>query len=191
MGVGAYGNLVHRAVEIWAKSRIAGNANRSSGDMVAQAARELGEAPSTSGARRAADAVDMMTSALTDWLPLHAEAPFTLDIDGVTVSGFIDLIVRAHAGVAAVMDYRTGIAPGTGCARRLGLYRAGPRAAWGCQGGGGWVKRRGIWQVKRRLSVATRGLQATYQRRFGDSLSPIRGALAGFAPQWPGLVKAA
>jgi hypothetical protein len=85
--------------------------------------------------RRAADAFTLMTGALAGWTPLYAEAPFTLDVDGTTVSGFIDLIARDPAGRAMVIDYKTGIAPAEDYALQLALYREAARAAYGVDAG--------------------------------------------------------
>jgi hypothetical protein len=43
-------------------------------------------------------------------------------------------------------------------------------------------------QVKAGFSAATGGLQATYQRRFGDRLSPNAGQGRAYAPRWLDLV---
>jgi len=131
LGLGAYGNLVHRALELWAAARIAGNAAGTDADAIAQAARELGEEPSKIEARRASDAFTLVTQALAGWTPLFAEAPFTIEIDGVTVLGFIDLIARDPAGIATVLDYKTGVAPAADYALQLALYREAARGAYG------------------------------------------------------------
>ena len=39
-------------------------------------------------------------------------------------------------------------------------------------------------QVESRFAAATGGLQATYQRRFGDRLSPNGGVGRGFETRW-------
>lgn len=135
LGLGAYGDLVHRALELWADARIAGLAAVTGADAIARAARELGEAPSKTDTVRAIDAFDKMTAALVGWTPLYAEAPFTLDVDGVSVSGFIDLIARNPAGAAMVVDYKTGVAPAADYALQLALYREAARGAYGLDAG--------------------------------------------------------
>jgi ATP-dependent exoDNAse (exonuclease V) beta subunit len=135
LGLGAYGDVVHRALELWAGAQIAGQPAATGADAIARAARELGEEPSKSDMRRAIDAFHMMTAALAGWTPLYAEAPFTLDIDGVSVSGFIDLIARDPTGAAMVVDYKTGVAPAADYALQLALYREAARAAYGVDAG--------------------------------------------------------
>lgn len=136
LGLGAYGDLVHRALELWAASRIEGRDAAAGSDAIRQAAQELGQSPSKSDARRAVDALNAMTTALAGWTPLYAEAPFTLDIAGVTVSGFIDLIARDASGNPAVIDYKTGSAPPSDYALQLALYREAVRAAYGLEARG-------------------------------------------------------
>jgi ATP-dependent DNA helicase UvrD/PcrA len=133
LGLGEYGDLVHRALELWAVERIAGRAAVAGADAMRQAAQELGQKPSKIDMQRAAGAFGAMTSALAAWTPLFAEAPFTLDVEGVTVSGFIDLIARDHAGHAAVIDYKTGASPTSDYVLQLALYREAARAAYGVE----------------------------------------------------------
>ena len=136
LGLGAYGDLVHRALELWALARIEGRDSVAGADGIQQAARELGQTPSKTDARRAMEAFNAMTAALAGWTPLHAEAPFTLDVDGVTVSGFIDLIACDASGSHAVIDYKTGAAPPSEYALQLALYREAVRAAYGLEARG-------------------------------------------------------
>jgi DNA helicase-2/ATP-dependent DNA helicase PcrA len=133
LGLGEYGDLVHRALELWALERIAGRAAVAGADAIRQAARELGQTTSEIDVRRAAGAFGAMTRGLLAWTPLYAEAPFTLDVGGVTVSGFIDLIVRDDAGYAAVLDYKTGSAPTSDYVLQIALYREAARAAYGVE----------------------------------------------------------
>jgi len=136
LGLGEYGDLVHRALELWAVARIAGRAPVLVADAIRQAAQELGQMPSKTDARRAAEAFGAMTRALDAWTPLYTEAPFTLDVGGVTVSGFIDLIARDASGSAAVVDYKTGASPASDYALQLALYREAARAAYGVAASG-------------------------------------------------------
>jgi DNA helicase-2/ATP-dependent DNA helicase PcrA len=156
LGLGAFGDLVHRALELWAGRICGANEDRGADpqcgadlygrptpvesplpapEAISLAARDLGETPSKSDLRRAADAFTLMTGALAGWTPLYAEAPFTLDVDGTTVSGFIDLIARDPAGGAMVVDYKTGVAPAEDYALQLALYREAARAAYGVDAG--------------------------------------------------------
>jgi DNA helicase-2/ATP-dependent DNA helicase PcrA len=146
LGLGAFGNLVHRALELWAAGRIDFGADPhrrpkpsspplAADEAISQAASDLGETPSKSDVGRAAEAFSLMTAALAGWTPLFAEAPFTIDFDGITVSGFIDLIARDPAGAAVVVDYKTGTAPAADYALQLALYREAARGAYGLDAG--------------------------------------------------------
>jgi DNA helicase-2/ATP-dependent DNA helicase PcrA len=151
LGLGAFGDLVHRALELWAAERIACSADPHSADLygrpksdgppisateaIAQAARDLDETPSASDVRRASETFAAMTDALSGWAPLFAEAPFTLDVDGITVSGYIDLIARDPAGKTMIVDYKTGIAPAEDYALQLALYREAARTAYDVDAG--------------------------------------------------------
>src|SRR4029077_18466014 len=93
LGLGKYGDLVPRALELWASSRIAGLAPIAAAPAIAQAAQDIGEMhPSAADVHRATQAFGVMTHALSGWTPLFAEAPFTLDVGGTSVTGFMDLI---------------------------------------------------------------------------------------------------
>lgn len=136
LGLGAYGDLVHRALELWAVSRIEGREALGGADAISRATMELRVPTSKTDVRRAVEAFDAMTGALAEWTPLYAEAPFTLDIDGVIISGFIDLIARDASGNAAVIDYKTGAMPPAEYALQLALYREAVRAAYGLEAHG-------------------------------------------------------
>ncbi len=146
LGLGAFGDLVHRALELWALDRIACSADLygrlnpvssppDAAEAISRAARDLDETPSKSDMRRASETFSAMTDALAGWAPLFAEAPFTLDVDGITVSGFIDLIARDPAGKLMVVDYKTGVAPAEDYALQLALYREAARAAYDVDAG--------------------------------------------------------
>jgi hypothetical protein len=187
LGLGAYGDVVHRALELWAGARITGQPAVTGAGAIARAARELGEELSKSDAVRAVEAFHAMTAALAGWTPLYAEAPFTLDIDGVSVSGFIDLIARDPAGAAMVVDYKTGVAPAADYALQLALYREAARAAYGVDAGATIARiRDGIVSFEPvpeldRTAIATRVRAAAQGIANGDD-TPLPGAWCATCP---------
>jgi DNA helicase II / ATP-dependent DNA helicase PcrA len=68
---------------------------------------ELAEAPGkTNDLRRA-----FRESRFGDMVPLYAERPFLLPIEGVTIKGRIDAIYGVHDGPWEIVDYKTGRVP--------------------------------------------------------------------------------
>ena len=126
LSLGAYGELVHAALELW---------GRKPGDpaasYVAAAIRRLEVKPSTSETARAARMVDTVVKAFAGWRPVLVEAPFTLDFDGIALTGFIDLVATDPAGRAFVVDYKTGTTPAVQYALQLALYRKAAAEAYG------------------------------------------------------------
>jgi RecB family exonuclease len=55
-------------------------------------------------------------------VPIDAERPFEVDVDGVRLGGFIDLIARDSAGTPVIVDYKTGQTPGQQYALQFALY---------------------------------------------------------------------
>ena len=70
-------------------------------------------------------------AALAGWKPVRVEAPFTLDIGGVEVTGFIDLIAQHPSGDRVIIDYKTGITAKEHYALQLALYRIAASRAYG------------------------------------------------------------
>jgi DNA helicase-2/ATP-dependent DNA helicase PcrA len=126
LSLGAYGQLVHRALELWA-----GEPGKRGAASVSQAVRELDVKASRAERDRAIRSVDVVVDAFAGWRPLRAEAPFTLDFDGIALSGFIDLIAEDPSGKIFLIDWKTGVTPAGAYALQLALYRHAAVEAYG------------------------------------------------------------
>ncbi|GAC1501595.1 MAG: ATP-dependent DNA helicase [Vulcanimicrobiaceae bacterium] len=115
-----YGRVVHRALELVTRARIAGVAPDLD-DAVRTAAEE--EAWLASPERRATArvAVASAVDAIATLTPLEAEYPFALTIAGVPMGGVIDLIARDLSG-PIIVDYKTGRTPAQQYALQFALY---------------------------------------------------------------------
>ena len=126
LSLGAYGELVHRALELW---------GRESGDAgskyVSQAIRDLDVKVSREERERAIRTVDNAIAAFAGKRPALVEAPFTIDFDGIAVAGFIDLVLTGPDGRAIVVDYKTGITEKNKYGLQLALYRQAAVHAYG------------------------------------------------------------
>ncbi|HYK54786.1 MAG TPA: ATP-dependent DNA helicase, partial [Candidatus Eremiobacteraceae bacterium] len=118
LSAGAYGNLVHRALELWGRTP-----GRTPADYVAGAVRDLGLKPSKGERANAVASVGAVIATLSGWKPLLVEAPFTLDIGDVQVTGFIDLVAVDPKGRNVIVDYKTGVTEKEHYALQLALYR--------------------------------------------------------------------
>ncbi len=125
----AYGQVVHRAVQLWALSVALRTAGRPQ-SYVARAASDLHLRPASHDLERASQALTHVIVALDKWKPLQAEAPFTLELADVSVSGFIDLIARSEKGAAFLIDFKTGERPTQDYALQLGLYSLAAKRAY-------------------------------------------------------------
>ena len=126
LSLGAYGQLVHSALESWARKP-----GKDGASYVAEAMRTLDAKPSKPERERAAACVNVVMQTFAGWRTLHIEAPFTLDLDGIALSGFIDLVAEDPAGRTFVIDYKTGVTPAQDYALQLALYRQAARDAYG------------------------------------------------------------
>lgn len=131
LGAGEYGNLVHRALELWSRDRIANRARQPAEAYVVAAAGELGIGSRSKSMKRAGAAVESALAVLAGWSPLHSEAPFTIGYDGVMLNGFIDLIATDPQGKPTVVDFKTGGVQAPEFALQLGLYKDAARRAYG------------------------------------------------------------
>jgi ATP-dependent helicase/nuclease subunit A len=132
---GDYGELLHKALELWAVSRLSGARVRSPGDLIAQAASVLAMSPAASQARTAARALERIEGEFADWTPLYVEAPFTLDVGSegspLLVAGYLDLLARDRAGRICLVDYKTGGVRGARVELQLALYAAAAKRVYG------------------------------------------------------------
>ncbi len=126
LSAGAYGEMMHRALESWARGP-----GRRAEEYVAGAVRDLGVKPSAAERTRAIDGVTAAMGALSGWTPLLAEAPFTLDLGDVSVTGYVDLVARDPHGEVVVVDYKTGVTSAEHYALQLALYRLAVHRAYG------------------------------------------------------------
>jgi superfamily I DNA/RNA helicase len=126
LSLGVYGELVHLALELWARKPDSAGV-----EYVREAVETLGIRPSKDDRARGVRSVDAAIGMLTGWRPVLIEAPFALDFDGTAVSGFIDLVAEDPAGRAFVLDYKTGAGSAQSYALQLGLYRQAAGEAYG------------------------------------------------------------
>jgi DNA helicase-2/ATP-dependent DNA helicase PcrA len=116
-----FGRVVHLVLEAIALARIAERepqiesylddalaAENCSGDVTLRA--------------QAQRAVASASAALSEFSPLAAEERFDVEIDGVALGGYIDLVARDSRGRLAVIDYKTGTTPGEHYAEQFALY---------------------------------------------------------------------
>jgi len=122
---GAYGDLVHRALETWGRTP-----GRAASDYIAGAVRDLDVKPSKGERSSAVASVEAVIATLAGWKPLLVEAPFTLDVGDVQVTGFIDLIARDREGRNVIVDYKTGVTGKEHYALQLALYRIAASKAY-------------------------------------------------------------
>jgi RecB family exonuclease len=71
-------------------------------------------------AQRAVEAAIPMLGPLT---PVAAEQRFDVEIDGVALNGYIDLLARDADGRLLIVDYKTGYTPAEHYAMQFALYR--------------------------------------------------------------------
>ena len=126
LSAGTYGDLVHRALETWGHGP-----GKAASEYIEAAIRDLVLKPSRDERERATASVGAVMTALKGWKPLIVEAPFTLDIGGVEVTGFIDLIAEHPSGGLVIVDYKTGITANEHYALQLALYRIAAMRAYG------------------------------------------------------------
>ena len=126
LSLGAYGDLVHRALELWARAP-----GRDAAAFVSDAVRDTGATPSADEHKRAVRTVETVIAEFAGAQPLLAEAPFTFDIGDVIVTGFIDLALRDANGKTLLIDYKTGTKPAASYALQLALYRKAAADAYG------------------------------------------------------------
>jgi RecB family exonuclease len=122
----SFGSLIHRALELWGQARIDGEPIDT--ELALQNA--LVDFDNASEADRTrARAVLAQAVAVLDGLTFVAvETGFAHEVDGVSLSGVIDLIARDADGALQVVDYKTGTAiPDEYYALQLDLYARAAR----------------------------------------------------------------
>ena len=121
-----FGSLVHRALELWGRTRIEPPIEAEHGiafdDAFASAVREF-DGISETDASRARTSGAQAVSALTGYSFLAVEEPFELRVGGTLVVGTVDSIVRRSDGTIVVIDYKTGRTAGEKYDLQLALYR--------------------------------------------------------------------
>jgi len=125
LSAGTYGDLVHRALEIWGRAQ-----GRTPDAYIDAAIGDLALEPSRAERDSATASVEAVISALAGWKPVMVEAPFTLDVGEVEVTGFIDLIAEDPSGARVIIDYKTGITAKEHYALQLALYRSAASRAY-------------------------------------------------------------
>ncbi|MBV8222553.1 MAG: PD-(D/E)XK nuclease family protein, partial [Candidatus Eremiobacteraeota bacterium] len=134
LAAGDFGRLVHRALERWARGRIASAVDVEGSALVDQAAAELQLCPKNAERARAVASVEATMAALADWDVLRAEAPFTLQYGDIVVAGYIDLIARDPRGRATIVDYKTGVTKSSAYSLQLAIYRDAADRVYGLSG---------------------------------------------------------
>jgi len=124
------GRLVHRALERWARARLAGGSIGTPESYVTDAASELGLSIAVRDFQRAIDDARLATTTLAAWRIERAEAPFVMQFGDAVIEGYIDLIARDPTGRQAVLDYKTGETAISEYALQLGIYREAARRAY-------------------------------------------------------------
>jgi ATP-dependent exoDNAse (exonuclease V) beta subunit len=118
----AFGTIVHRALELSVRTRIAGENT----DVEASVARALLEEERDGDpalAERALATVRHGVEALASFTPREPEWRFDATIAGERVAGYIDLLADDAAGRPVVIDYKTGHTPESAYRLQLTLYR--------------------------------------------------------------------
>ena len=132
---GDYGEVVHKALELWAIAKRLGGVHQTSQELVAAAATVLGFSLPSAQLASAAGALNNIAHELADWKPLHVEAPFTLDFGDegkpALVCGYLDLLATDRDGRPCLIDYKTGGALSGKFELQLALYRMAAREAYG------------------------------------------------------------
>ena len=117
-----FGRVVHGALESVALARIAGT-EVVLDQFVDRAIDEEGSAASETFRADALQAATVATDALRVLRPLVAEERFDVLIDGVALSGYIDLVARDEHGRLIIVDYKTGETPADHYAMQFSLYQ--------------------------------------------------------------------
>lgn len=130
LAAGDFGRLVHRALERWARARMATAPARPPQAYLDEALADLALRTKAAERKRAGDAVHAAISALDGWQIVAAEAPFTLQMGGVITTGFIDLLARDAKGASTIIDYKTGEGASAEYALQLGIYREAARRVY-------------------------------------------------------------
>jgi RecB family exonuclease len=117
-----FGRVVHLVLESVALARIAGKPPDVEFALNAALEEEecAGDTALRDDARRAVDAA---LSALSRFTPVAAEERFDVEIDGVPLYGYIDLLARNAAGELMIVDYKTGTTPSEHYAMQFALYQ--------------------------------------------------------------------
>jgi ATP-dependent exoDNAse (exonuclease V) beta subunit len=132
---GDYGEVLHKALELWAIDKRAGAQGRPAATLIAEAATLVALSPGRSQAQTAERALEKIAKEFVAWTPLLIEARFTLDFgeEGrpLLVIGYLDLLARDGEGRVCLVDYKTGGARGRHFGLQLGLYRTAARDVYG------------------------------------------------------------
>ncbi len=117
-----FGTIVHRALELAARARIAG-APVDLEAFVAQALLEEEREGDPVLAERVLATAGHGLAALAALAPRDPELRFDTEIAGIRVGGFIDLLAEDPAGRPIVIDYKTGHQTDSAYQLQLSLYR--------------------------------------------------------------------
>jgi len=134
LGAGEYGQVLHKALELWAVDKRNKASVKSAAAYLDDAARLLAVAIPKKQRDEAQSALERSMLELREWQPVHIEAPFTLDFgeEGrpLLVSGYLDLLARTTDGQACLIDYKTGDQTADH-ALQLALYRCAADEVYG------------------------------------------------------------
>ena len=136
LNAGDYGAMLHKALELWARSKQQGIAAQAD-HCVRDAAVTLDLAPAASEATQATSALKQVSRALEGWTVMLVEAPFTIDAgsgdDPQLIFGFLDLVARDCDGALCLVDYKSGGALGATFGLQLALYRWAAARVYGIE----------------------------------------------------------
>ncbi len=134
LGAGEYGQVLHKALELWAVDKRNKISVKSPAAYLDDATRLLAIAIPKKQRDEAQSALQRSILELREWQPVHIEAPFTLDFgeEGrpLLVSGYLDLLAKTTKGQACLIDYKTGD-QAVDHALQLALYRRAADEVYG------------------------------------------------------------
>jgi ATP-dependent exoDNAse (exonuclease V) beta subunit len=134
LGAGEYGQLLHKALELWALDKRNAAPVRDAAAYASASAEVLHLSPTGMQRRQAEQTLEHVVHELRDWQPVQIEAPFVLDLGEenrpLLVTGYLDLLARDANGRACVIDYKTGN-PAVDHALQLALYQLAAARAYG------------------------------------------------------------
>jgi superfamily I DNA/RNA helicase len=131
---GKYGQMVHKALELWARDKLERMHAKDAAAYLGEASGIVSAVPSADQRRQAQTALAQVMAELQDWQPIAIEAPFTLDFgeegSPILVSGFLDLLACDAHRRPCLIDYKTG-EPSADHALQLALYQQAAQKVYG------------------------------------------------------------